>query len=73
MEHPNIKVKVVHSKDSPAWKVVGTKLGGKYKIAIVPYGTSLDADVLDKQREEAKEHADFIAFCFNNPAIYKWK
>jgi hypothetical protein len=65
MKNPNIKTKVVHSKDNAAWNIVGTKLGGKYKIAIVPYTPSLDVEVIDEAREEALNHAEFISFCFN--------
>lgn len=37
MKNPNIKTEVKHSVNNSAWNVVGTKLGGKYKIARVPY------------------------------------
>jgi len=40
-----IRTKVVHSTSKLAWNIVGTKLGGKYKIAIVPYVPSDDKDV----------------------------
>jgi hypothetical protein len=69
MKNPNIKTKVIHSKSSPAWNVVGTKLGGKYKIAKVPYLPSESMEVLDKERDEALEHATFISYCFNNSHI----
>lgn len=66
MENPKIKTKVVHSKTNPAWNVVGTKLGGKYKIAVVPYVVSDNMDVIDFTRDEAQQHAEFISYCFNN-------
>lgn len=66
MQNPNIKTKVVHSKRNPAWNVVGVKLGGKYKIASIPYVPSLDVETIDKMREEAKLHAEYISYCFNN-------
>lgn len=66
MTNPNIKTKVVHSKTKPAWNVVGTDLGKKYKIARVPYADTPNPDALDVVRDEAKIHADFISYCFNN-------
>ena len=32
-----MKTKVVHSQSKNAWNVVNTELGGKYKIARIPY------------------------------------
>ncbi len=66
MKNPNIKTKVVHSKTNPAWNVVGTSLGEKYKIARIPYVVSEVMEVLDQTRDEAFEHAEFISTCFNN-------
>jgi hypothetical protein len=66
MENPKIKTKVVHSKTKPAWNIVGVKLGGKYKIATVPYIVSDSMDVIDYTRDEALVHAEFINQCFNN-------
>jgi len=66
MKLPNIKVKVVHSQTKSAWNIIGETLGGKYKIARVPYiPISLDGSY-DRERTEAHEHAEFIAYCFNN-------
>ena len=66
MKNPKIKTKVVHSKTKPAWNIIGAKLGGKYKIASVPYVVPTSIEVLDKTRDEALEHAEFISQCFNN-------
>jgi hypothetical protein len=61
MKDPIIQTEVVHSTSKPEWKVLGTSLGKKHKIAVVPYveGSAF-------ARKEAEEHADFISFCFNN-------
>lgn len=37
MENLNIKTLIKHSESKNAWNIIGTKLGGKYKIARVPY------------------------------------
>ena len=67
MKDPNIKTKVKHSETKSAWNVVGTMLGGKYKICRVPYQTMDDSEILTQRwRDEAKEHADFISYCFNH-------
>lgn len=67
MKNPNIKTRLVHSKTKPAWNVVGETLGGKYKIARVPYTViSYDELLSTKQKHEALEHAEFISYCFNN-------
>ena len=57
---------VKHSASKTAWNVIGTQLGGKYKIARVPY-IQLDGDdetsqAANKfQKKEALEHATLIA------------
>lgn len=66
MKNPNIKTKVVHSKSKPAWNIVGAKLGGKFKIATIPYVSSKSVEVIDATRDEAFEHATFISYCFNH-------
>ena len=65
MKDPNIKVKVVHSQSKPAWNIVGTTLGCKYKIAQVPYLPSDDIRLHEMNMVEAHEHASFISDCFN--------
>ena len=48
--------------------VVGTDLGGKYKIARVPYLVVEDSEILTtRNKAEALEHAMFISHCFCNP------
>lgn len=66
MKRPDIKVKVQHSHSNSSWNIIGTKLGGKYKIARVPYVVTGIADVDSKNRKEALVHAEFIQWCFNN-------
>ena len=45
-----VKTKVVHSQTKSAWNVIGTDLGGKYKIARVPYVT-IDDEFLNVPME----------------------
>lgn len=67
MKNPNIKTKVVHSQSKSAWNIVGTyPLGGKYKIARIPYLVCNDDNLNERNRIEAFEHAYFISHCFNN-------
>jgi hypothetical protein len=68
MKNPEIKTKVVHSQTKAAWNVIGTTIGGKYKIARIPYSCCDNEQITDKNRIEAYEHAVFIAACFNNSA-----
>ena len=72
MKNPGIKTRVIHSKTNSAWNVVGVKLGGKHKIARVPYIVTCDQDVNDTNREEALEHAEFISHCFNQSDAIFW-
>lgn len=66
MKNPNIKTKVVHSQTKPAWNIIGENLGGKYKIARIPYITSDDESLNSRYRKESFEHAEFISYCFNH-------
>ncbi len=66
MRNPNIKTRVVHSQTKSAWNVVGESLGGKYKIARVPYLTIDNQNISDRNRKEAFDHATFISYCFNH-------
>lgn len=61
-----MKTIVKHSKSKYAWNVIGTTLGAKYKIAIVPYVQTGDERILTRERLEALNHAEFISKCFNN-------
>jgi hypothetical protein len=65
MKNPNIKTKVVHSQTKSAWNIIGKNLGGKYKIARVPYHVLDDEILSNRNRLEAFEHANFISNCFN--------
>lgn len=56
------KWKVVHSVSKDAWNVVNTELGGKYKIARVPYVVSEDNDEWDLKRKiQAENIAQLIS------------
>ena len=66
MQEPKIKTKVVHSRSGAWWNVIGTTLAEKHKIAAVPYIISPNDNVTEIQRNEAKQHAEFISWCFNN-------
>lgn len=66
MKNPKIKTKVVHSQTKTAWNVVGTSpIGGKYKIARVPYVVVDEDKISEMNRVEAFKHASFISHCFN--------
>lgn len=61
MVNPQTKAKVVHSKSKTAFNIIGCSLGKKHKIAVIPYVAGVAID-----RNEAQQHAEFIAHCFNN-------
>ncbi len=62
----SIKTKVVHSETKSAWNVIGDTVGGKYKIARVPYVVATDdEEITTRYRLEALEHANFISDSFN--------
>jgi hypothetical protein len=63
----SIETKVVHSQSKSAWNIIGTRPGGKYKIARIPY-LIIEGDEISSTREksEALEHALFMSRCFNN-------
>ena len=66
MENPKIKTRVVHSQTKSAWNIVGETLGGKYKIARIPYLVFDNPKLSDINRLEAFKHAEFISHCFNH-------
>ena len=67
MEKINIKTKVVNSQSKTAWNIIGEQVGGKYKIARIPYLVVEDCEALTtKNKYEALLHAQFISKCFNN-------
>jgi hypothetical protein len=68
MKNPKIKTKVVHSQTKSAYNIIGTSLGNKYKIARIPYlvNGDLSEEWNNKEMDEAKNHAEFISYCFNN-------
>ena len=58
--------KVSHSESKDAWNVIGTKFGGKYKIARVPYFTEEGLEQLNTMNKaEALHHAKLISDMFN--------
>ncbi|HEX8575774.1 MAG TPA: hypothetical protein VF677_05730 [Flavobacterium sp.] len=65
MINPKIKTKVVHSQSKNAWNVVAKALGGKYKIARIPYLVIDNEFINDREKMEAFNHAEFISKCFN--------
>ena len=66
IEDPKIKTKVEHSQSKTAWNVIGTSLGGKYKVARIPYLMCDSYATSKNNRIEALKHAKFISHCFNN-------
>lgn len=57
----------MHSQSKDAWNVIGDTVGGKYKIARVPYIVADGSEILTtRNKNEALEHAEFISYCFNN-------
>ena len=66
MKNTKFETKVVHSQTKSAWNVVNEKLGGKYKIARVPYVGIRSEEGDNMNMAEAFEHATFISDCFNN-------
>jgi len=67
MKDPKLEVEIRHSESKTAWNVIGTGLGGRYKIAKVPYDIINGNEVLTTaDRVEALNIAKFIAYCLNN-------
>jgi hypothetical protein len=64
----SIKCKVTHSRSKAAWNIVGTEIGLKYKIAIIPYPAlgKFNSDINEVNRRHAFYHAEFICRCLNN-------
>lgn len=65
MELPKLNTRVVHSESKTAWNVVGTRLGGRYKIARVPYIVTGNDLFDEREKKEAYELAVFISTSFN--------
>lgn len=65
MKDPKIKTKIIHSGSKPAWNIIGEKIGGKFKIARIPYHVFDNEIISNENRKEAREHAEFINACFN--------
>ena len=66
MKNPKIKTEIAHSQTKAAWNIIGKDPGGKYKIARIPYCVTASSEIIDKNRIEAFQHAEFISHCFNN-------
>lgn len=64
-KHTSGPWKVQHSESKPAFNVIGTILGGKYKIARCPYVFLQDGEqrniINDREREEAEANAKLIS------------
>lgn len=60
---------VRHSRTKFAWNVINTALGGKHKIAVVPYVAIDVDDEADPLRKEAENIARFISEAFNKNQI----
>lgn len=58
-----MKTKVKHSESKSAWNIVGDELGGKFKIARIPYfiDNRLSEELNALNRKEALEIANFIS------------
>jgi len=53
---------VKHSESKDAFNIIDTKIGGKYKIARVPYlVTETMENVNKREKTEAEQHAKLIA------------
>lgn len=66
-QKPKQITEVKHSKSQNAWNVVGTVVGYKYKIAVIPYLKVENNEILTTlNKAEALEHAMFISWCFCN-------
>lgn len=53
------KWKLQHSKSKPAWNIISTQLGGRYKIAQFPYlqDSNLSEQWNNKEIDEQKQNA----------------
>jgi len=63
-----VRTEVKHSLSKTAWNVIGTMIGGKYKIARVPYEVCGSEITDTRNKAEALEHAIFISEAFNRNA-----
>jgi hypothetical protein len=54
---------IVHSRTNPAFNIVGTTLGGRHKIARVPYPIDINesSELNEKEKLEAEYNAKLIA------------
>jgi len=57
-----MKWEVKHSESKNAFNIIGTELGGKYKIARIPYFVAkYSEEVSEREKLEAEQHAKLIA------------
>ena len=64
-ELPRKVVEIKHSESKPAWNIIGTELGGAYKIARIPYNVSGN-DIIDHDdKERALTMAKFLCNALN--------
>lgn len=60
------RYQVKHSETKAAWNIVGTEIGGKYKIAMIPYVTdSRFPEESTVNRKEAFDTAMYLTACLN--------
>ncbi|QQO97263.1 hypothetical protein M1M30_gp160 [Maribacter phage Colly_1] len=65
-----INAVVVHSKDRPAWNINNTKLGGKFRLAVVPYvKIGLTEESTKHTKDESLKLAKIVASAFNRPTV----
>lgn len=57
---------VKHSQTKNAWNVIGNRLGGKYKVARLPYVLTGLENIDEFNKNEAYEDAVFISKCINH-------
>jgi hypothetical protein len=57
---------VNHSKSKDRYNIKANQVGYPYLLATVPYAVVQDIAITQMNKKEAKEHAEFICWCFNN-------
>jgi len=65
--NPQIKVRIVHSKTEPAWRIISMSISDKQEVAIIPYNVIEGSEMYNTEKKnEALQHARFVTRCFNN-------
>ena len=61
---------VKHSETKSAWNIVGTEIGGKYKIARIPYiADDRFPEICSSNRKAAFDTAMYLTDCLNKRGI----